>query len=51
MSAIKNLVYDIQEEIRLGVLSFAAIAKKYNVPQYIVNDVWDEMCHSEMSQE
>jgi hypothetical protein len=42
-----KLIEDIQNEIRLGVLSFKAIAIKYEVAYGDVMDVWYEMCEQE----
>jgi|LakMenEpi03Aug12_release.lakeMendotaPanAssembly.Ray.scaffolds.fasta_scaffold12354_12 hypothetical protein len=44
---MSNLIIDLQNELRLGVLSFKAIAKKYNVPIAWVNLAWDELCIQE----
>ena len=41
MSKMANLMIEIQEDIGAGVLSFAAIAKKHNVPMDWVNAAWD----------
>jgi hypothetical protein len=43
MSKMANLMIEIQEDIDAGVLSFAAIAKKHNVPMDWVNAAWDEL--------
>ena len=44
MSKMANLMIAIQEDISAEVLSFAAIAKKHNVPMDWVNAAWDELC-------
>ena len=41
MSAIKDVVFDIQDEIRRGELSYAEIAERYNVPLFTVEDILD----------
>lgn len=46
-----RLIFDIQKEIALGVLSFNAIALKHDVPISLVEDVWDQMCIQEFSEE
>lgn len=51
MGTLKSLVADIQEEIQLGVLSFAAIAQKYEVPMSWVNEAWEELCEQEAQSE
>ena len=47
---MNQLTVDIQKEIALGVLSFNAIAHKYEVPVSWVVEVWDEMCIQEHSE-
>lgn len=47
MSAIKDVVYDIQEEIRRGDLSFQEIADRYDVPLFTVQDIFDYMADME----
>ena len=47
---VKNIVFDIESEIRIGVLSFPAIAKKYHVTLMFVNQVWEQMCEQEYSE-
>lgn len=42
-----NIVFAIQDDIRLGVLSFKLIAVKYGVSIHTVNMIWDEMCEQE----
>jgi hypothetical protein len=44
MSKMANLMIEIQEDIGAGVLSFAAIAKKHNVPMDWVDAAWDDLC-------
>ena len=48
---MNQLTIDVQKEIALGVLSFNAIALKYEVPISLVEDVWDQMCVQEFSEE
>lgn len=43
MSRMSDLILDIQEDIEAGILSFADIAKKYEVPLSWVDDVCLEM--------
>ena len=47
MSAIKDVVFDIQDEIRRGELSYAEIAERYNVPLFTVEDILDFMMEQE----
>jgi len=47
MSAIKDMIFDIQDEIRAGDLSFADIAERYEVTMEVVQDIFDEMCLQE----
>jgi len=51
MSQIKNVAFDIQDDIRLSQLSFRAIAEKYDVPVYFVEQIYDEMCETEFADE
>ena len=51
MSKINNLIMSIEDDIRLGVLSFQKIADKYNAPLKFVTDVWDSMCETEFFQD
>ena len=39
MSTMSDLMIDIQEELEIGELSFAAIATKYEVPFQWVNEI------------
>ena len=48
---MRDLIIDIQEEIILGVLSFAEIAQKYEVPMSWVNQAWDILCEQEAEAE
>lgn len=47
MAAVKDVVFDIQEEIRRGDLSYAEIAERYNVPLFTVEDILDFMMEEE----
>lgn len=38
----------IERDIRAGILSFPAIARKHEVPSYFVTDVWNYMCECEL---
>lgn len=49
--SISDLMIDLQDEIRLGALSFAEIARKYEVPASWVNEAWDELCQQEAEAE
>ena len=49
--SMRNLMIDLQDEIRLGVLSFAEIAQKYEVPTSWVQEAWDELCEQEAEAE
>lgn len=40
----------IQEQIRLGVMSFRQIAEYFNVTIADVNTIWEEMCEQEFSE-
>ena len=42
MSKMSELVYDIQEDLAAGILSFKAIAEKYDVPLSWVMEVANE---------
>lgn len=48
--SLSDLMIDLQDEIALGVLSFAEIARKYEVPLSWVNDAWDQLCGMEAEQ-
>ncbi len=47
MGALKDRIFDIQDEIRRGDLSFADIAEQYDVPMTTVQQIFDEMCEQE----
>ena len=47
MSAFKDVVFDIQDEIRRGDLSFAQIAERYDVPLETVEEILQEMINNE----
>ena len=47
MSALKDVVYDIQDEIRSGELSYAEIAERYDVPLSTVEDILNDMIEDE----
>ncbi len=47
MGALKDRIFDIQDEIRRGDLSFADIAEQYDVPLDTVQLIFDEMCEQE----
>lgn len=47
MAQIKNLMIDIQNEIRAEFLNFSQIAMKYNVPIIMVHQAWDDLCEQE----
>ena len=51
MGALKDVVYDIQDEIRRGDLSFADIAEQYEVPMETVQDIFDDMMENEQDYE
>lgn len=42
MSKMSELVFDIQEDIDAGILSFSAIAEKHSVPLSWVDEIADE---------
>ena len=50
MSKMSDVILSIQDEIRLGVLSFKEIAKLHKVTQHFVNQVWEEMCAAEFAE-
>jgi hypothetical protein len=50
MSKVKNVVFDIQNEIRLNQLPFRSIAEKHDVPVYFVEQIWEEMCETEFAE-
>ena len=43
MGAFKDVVFDIQDEIRRGDLSYAEIAERYDVPLETVEEILDEI--------
>ena len=47
MGAFKDVVFDIQDEIRRGDLSYAEIAQRYDVPLETVEEILDEMIQNE----
>ena len=49
--SMSDLMIDLQDEIRLGALSFAGIARKYQVPTSWVNEAWDQLCQQEAEAE
>ena len=40
----------IQDQIRLGVMSFRQIAEYFHVSLSDVNTIWEEMCEQEFSE-
>lgn len=49
--SMSDLMIGLQEEIRLGALSFSGIARKYEVPVSWVQEAWDELCEQEYALE
>jgi hypothetical protein len=49
--SMSDLVIDIQNDILAGVLSFAEIAQKHEVPSSWVNEAWDLLCEQEAEAE
>jgi hypothetical protein len=47
MSAFKDIIYDIQDELRSGELSYAEIAVRYDVPLETVEEILQEMIDNE----
>ena len=47
MSAFKDIIYDIQDELRSGELSLAQIAVRYDVPLETVEEILQEMIDNE----
>lgn len=45
---IHSQIVAIERDIRAGILSFPAIARKHEVPSYFVTDVWNYMCECEL---
>jgi hypothetical protein len=50
MSATKNFVFDIADEIRLGNLSFQEIAQRFDCDLETVQEVFDYMMDMEVDQ-
>ena len=48
MTAHLKMIYAIEQDIRDGNLSFQEIAKKHNVPSYMVTDVFNLVCECEL---
>lgn len=42
MSRVGNMIYEIQEDLDAGILSFGAIAEKHDVPSSWVEVVYRE---------
>ena len=51
MSKMKELLEDIKDELRLGVLSDAGIARKFDVPLNWVTIAWEQLCSEEDQKE
>ena len=51
MGALKDRIFDIQDEIRTGELSFAEIAEQYDVTMEVVQDIFEDMIQQEMDYE
>jgi hypothetical protein len=47
MSAFKDVIIDIEDEIRAGDLSLAQIAVRYDVPLETVEEILQEMIDNE----
>lgn len=47
MGALKDVVFDIQAEIRSGELSFAEIAERYDVDLSTVEEIFDDLLDQE----
>jgi len=47
MSVFKDVVYDIQDELRRGDLSFREIAERYDVPLATVEDILQDVMEQE----
>ena len=47
MGQFKDVVFDIQDEIRSGELSFQEISERYGVPLYVVEDILQDMIEQE----
>ena len=50
MSAMSQLVYDVQQEVEKGDLSFQDIAYKYNIPVAWVQDIAELLQSAEESE-
>ena len=50
MANVKSIVFEIEDQIRLGVLSFQAIAVQFKVSYHFVNTVWEQMCANEFQE-
>jgi hypothetical protein len=48
---MSELVFAIEEDIRSGEMTFPLIAIKHEVPEYVVTDVWNYMCETELEDE
>lgn len=47
----QTLVNKIEDDIRLGVISFKQIAIKHDVSYHFVNLIWEMMCVHEFAEE
>jgi hypothetical protein len=47
MGALKDVVFDIQDELNSGDLSFAEIAHRYDVPESTVEEIFADMMEQE----
>ena len=47
MSAFKDVVFDIQDAIREGELSYSEIAERFDVPLETVEEILQEMIDAE----
>lgn len=47
MSAFKDIIIDIEDEIRAGDLSYAEIAERFDVPLETVEEILQEMIDNE----
>ena len=48
---MRDLIIDIQEDIRMEVLSLRDIARKHDVPIEWVHEAWDMLCEQEAEQD
>lgn len=48
---MRDLIIGIQEDIQLGVLCFADIARKHRVPVSWVDEAWNMLCEQEAEAE